>query len=50
MQINPEGAVHFEMMDLDGVEYGPWIFDVRRLALGVSIIGEQFMGVPVPNL
>ena len=44
VQINPEGAVHFEMMDLDGVEYGPWIFDVRRLALGVSIIGEQLIG------
>lgn len=44
VQMNPEGTVHFEMMDLDGVEYGPWIFDLRRLSLGVSIIQEELVG------
>ena len=44
VQISNEGLLHFEMVDLDGVEYGPWIFDLRRLALGVSIIGEQLVG------
>ena len=34
------GDVALEMLDLDAAEYGPWHFDLRRLILGMSILGE----------
>jgi uncharacterized protein (DUF2252 family) len=38
------GGLHIDVNDLDGAAYGPWLWDVRRAALGLGMVLDQAEG------
>ena len=41
LMVDSNGLFDVEFVDLDSATYGPWIFDLRRCATAIRLLGRQ---------